>query len=310
MWRPLSKLLEAIGSLGPRARPGREVFIGPRDATDEAGGDSWRRYVRPEELHDLWGPARGSLWEPFHAAPLFAALDRLSPTVIGPVAPPRLEAPIGPEAPPPPWAGAGTLVMADLDGPRSVSVAVWLCAAAGYQPVCTFDNWPDRIGLVKSEAVLGALLYHAPRMAAARAGLRADSPPVWICDRDRLSGSIPARASYFDNRYLLDDSLLPGPGLLRSAGLRRLVYLAPPGLTVREDLGPYLTALERSGVDLFELELGAPEGLAALRTLVPSTAPLPLGITRRSAAGGFGAIVRPPSEWEGGGGGSFRGGYG
>lgn len=200
----------------------------------------------------------------------------------------------------PVWLQRDTWTILDLPGHLSVQAAAWLVTTAGCQPVCTFDNWPHPKGVLKAERILAELLRWATTVARARPALDPASPPLWICDSQRLGASAP-RPREFDNRYYLDDSILPGTGLLRQAGIRQVVYVT---------MGPE----DRPVADLdecFKELTGA--GLAVLRVsaanlerepspLVATAAPRkrPRGF-RRSSAGGFGQTVPDPSSGGSGG---------
>ena len=54
-------------------------------------------------------------------------------------------------------------------------------------------------------------------MSDVRRELVDQSPPVYICDRNRL-GTTPGRPRDFDNRYFLDDSILPSRSDERRVG--------------------------------------------------------------------------------------------
>lgn len=299
MWRPWSKLLELLGRASlPLPYTRRPVRVGSPEAPDALGGRVWRRYADPEELFAVWGPVPGSAWAPFHCVPLFASLERILPEGVGPPPPeePAPEPPghARPGAPEPPWRAADTWVVADLPGPFVAPVGVWLIGA-GHQPVCTFDNWPHPLGVLQPERILAQLLFWAPVVAELRPRLGLGSPPAWLCDRQRL-GERRGRPGELDNRYFLDDSLLPGPGVLQQAGIRRVVYLTPgaadPPLA---DVDPYFKRLEQAGLEVRQSSLEDPTlGLAPL--VAAPRAQLRTEGYRRSSAGGFGTVVPQPSE--------------
>ena len=311
MWRRWSTLLEALGSLRlPRILPGslfrRRLEVGDPKGMDALGGSQWRTYLSPAVLFDTWAPHPAGPWVPYHCVPLFAALDRLQADAVGPASPPgsparptaHPELPDGarPGAPAPAWLTPGTWTILDLPGPRSVEAAAWLIGAAGCQPVCTFDNWPHEKGVLRTEHVLAELLRWASTVNGVRQELRPDAPPLWICDRERL-GERRGRPSEFDNRYYLDDSILPGPGLLTRHGIERVVYLVPGASDdPLPDLELYFSELLKAGIPVLRLALGVegtgPEHLASPRSprLPPRTG------FRRSSAGGFGTHVPEPSS--------------
>ena len=311
MWRRWSAPLEALGSLRlPRLLPGslfrQTLAVGDPNAMDARGGNQWRTYLSPVVLFDTWGPHPAGPWVPYHCVPLFAALDRLRADAIGPAPPPgsparpaaapELPASARPGAPAPAWLTASTWTILDLPGPRSVEAAAWLIGATGCQPVCTFDNWPHDKGVLRPEHTLAELLRWASTVAEVRTELRPEAPPHWICDRERL-GERPGRPSEFDNRYYLDDSILPGPGVLARNGIERVVYVVPEASDdPLADLEAYLAELLLAGIAVLRLALDSegarPQPLAS--PPVPRRPPR-VGF-RRSSAGGFGTHVPAPSS--------------
>jgi hypothetical protein len=307
MWRPWSKALEILGRLRFPISWRRSLRVGDPDAPDARGTTAWRGYLGSERLFDVWGPHPESPWVPFHCVPLFAALDSLTSRNVGPTpeAAPRDERLLPPSARPgaaaPRWAKGGTWIIVDLPGPACVTAGAWLVGSAGCQPVCTFDNWPHAKGVLRSELVLAELLYWASTVSEERAHLRPDSPPVWICDAERLGGR-PGQPGEFDNRYYLDDSILPGPMLLRRAGVSRVVYVTSGLAEIPVlDLEGYFADLLSAGIPVLHVDLSTPDA-----------EPLPLSMPRkrrkmsrkgyrRSGAGGFGSEVPQPSEGGGGG---------
>lgn len=300
MWPRLSRFLEGLARLSPPRRP-RLSFIMGTTPVDGLGGEGWREFVRAEPLYDVWGPVAGSHWAPYHCVTLFAAIDIAEADGVAfPAAPPEL-APWLAAPEPPAWAGPGTWLIVDLPGVDSVALGLHLVATAGYQPVCTFDNWPHIRGLLRSEAVLAALLHGASAMAQHRARLGESAPPMWLCDRDRLSdrARVPGR---FDNRYILEDRLMPPVSLLRVAGIERVVCVvasveAGPGLDLMVNLQEYAKAgLEVAQVGVSDaFEWAAPRPLPpkpaddkALRTLVRTMV--------RASGGGFGGFIPTPSS--------------
>jgi hypothetical protein len=313
MWRPWSRGLELLGRirLRPPFRFRKTLRVGDASAPDALASTRWREYLEAERLYDVWGPHPASPWTAFHCVPLFAALDSLRHTEIGPArlpepgdpkgwpAPPptelrQLPPPARPGAPPPPWLTRDTWTILDLPGPRSVEAAAWLVEAAGCQPVCTFDNWPHPKGVLKAEEVLAELLRWATTIAEARRSLDANAPPVWICDSQRLGARTP-RPGDFDNRYYLDDSIMPGADLLRGAGIRRAIYVTAVEKEPLLDLDGYFRDLIAAGFGVLQVTLSDP-ALEPRPVRLPAVARNPPSDFRRSGAGGFGQDVPHPSS--------------
>jgi hypothetical protein len=314
MWELWSKALEALGRLRlPTAYGRTKVLVGSRDAMDAQGSGRWRDYLSPEKLYDVWGPPAGSPWAPFHCVPLFAALDRIRAEDIGPA--PGPDAIGGPPGGPPPgvvrpvlprhaqpgasapvWLTSETWTILDLPGPLAVEAAVWLILSAGCQPACTFDNWPHPKGLLRVEDTLAELLRWAGTVADTRVMIGPGAPPLWICDSERL-GTRAGSPGEFDNRYYLDDSVLPGDGLLKKEGVRRVIYvtLAEPDIPT-VDLEVYFAELLTGGIPVEHVELSDPTLTPYALAMASAPRPLRREDFRRSAAGGFGSEVPQPSS--------------
>jgi hypothetical protein len=282
------------------------VTTGVPDADDASGSTQWFDYHTSEALFSAWGPLEGSVWEAFHCAPLFAALDRIPLERRGPTDPAaarELEAALAPlrdwllefpdEVSGPTW------VVVDLPGALSVALAVDLLRG-GCQTVCTFDHWPHPAGLLKPERILGQLLRHAPRADAWRAKLSPGAPPAWICDRGRLGGS-PGMPREFDNRYFLDDSILPGPDILRQADIQRVLYISEEhGQAPVPDIGAYLQFLQKE--KSFTVRCVGMKNPEAGFYSLPLVVPDPRYKNRnfqRAAAGGFGSLIPTESSSSG-----------
>ncbi|MBX3744037.1 MAG: hypothetical protein KF833_01890 [Verrucomicrobiae bacterium] len=314
MWQPWSKILEALGRFRIPFGPSRAaVTVGQPGATDAQGGSEWMRYRSGEALCDVWGPLPETPWECFHCVPLFASLDALDrvgtdkgarnepwPTAPEQAAhlelPPHLDTacqgePLGDD-----WVRSGVWVILDLAGYPSIALAARL-VAAGYQPVCTFNHWPHPQGLIRAENLLAGLLRFAPVISAVRHRLSPASPPVWICDRDRL-GQRPARPREFDNRYYLDDASLPGPETLRRAGIRHLVCIVPErSSTPMADLRAYFAGLRKEGfTEIHGAALSDPDLTPFDLRAAPEDETFKDAEYQRSASGGFGRLIPEPSS--------------
>lgn len=325
-WSIVTSLLRAIGKIRlPLPTWGKnDVRVGAPDALDALGSTRWRDFTTAERLCDVWAPLPGSVWEPFHCPTLFAALDRIPSHSLGPAP----EAGIAPwlrgELPSPNWLNRETWLILDAPAITSIAVAAQVASLRLAQPVCTFDNWPNPLGLVRPEKALAGLLYFAPWLDHARKGLTVDLPPMWICDSERL-GSGPGRPGQFDNRYFLDDSILPGPAMLKEAGIRKVVYgtIGPPsdrqpnaGTTegtnpergfrpavITADLPDYLASLETAGLQIEGLNLTSLDdwrrGPVRFERPIAPVKNLSRHGFFRSTAGGFGAPIPEPSSSSG-----------
>lgn len=306
MWRPLSILLSSLGRFRLSYRAHRTgLSAGNPNERDAADSLRWRDFLRPEALHDVWGPVPGSVWEPYQCVPLFAALNSIRRDRIGPTKPEQvreiegngkladglLDRPLGNA-----WAASRAWVILDLPGPTSVAAAVRLIRA-GFQPVCTFDHWPHLRGLLKPELILAQLLRYAPVVAELRRELTVASPPLWICDRERL-GTRAGRPREFDNRYFLDDSILPGAELLKRAGITQIICVVPePGDSPQQDLCAYFRDLRREG---FRAVQGLGWSDPAVSLFAFSEAMFRARFRqwgfKRTDAGGFGQLIPEPSS--------------
>ncbi|AUX42567.1 hypothetical protein SOCE26_040000 [Sorangium cellulosum] len=110
------------------------------------------------------------------------------------------------------------LVVVDLDGPEAVAFAAG--AAAAFDPVFVFDNWPHPRGVVKSHLTLAAAAYYQPLFARPSERRRA---PMIVLDRQRLS-DYTDDATQFDNRYV---AKMPSAAALSELGVRHVLYVAP-----------------------------------------------------------------------------------
>jgi hypothetical protein len=309
MWERLWKMLDVLGRFRFAWGPAKvAVQVGRFGSSDARGGADWERYRTAEALYRVWGPIPGSRWEPYHCVPLFAALDVLRqgeawPTesreaedleARGHLAGAAAGEPLGGN-----WAADGVWLILDLPGVEAVTLGTRFIMG-GYQPVCTFDHWPHWVGMLKPERILAQMLRLAPVVAEARERLRVESPPLWICDRERL-GTRRGGPHEFDNRYYLDDSLLPGAATLREAGIRHIVCVVPEATDGPvEDLAAYLAALRKDGFgDIHGVALSDPELRPFSFSPGSGSARFKRSGYQRSAAGGFGRLI--PEESSSGG---------
>jgi hypothetical protein len=104
----------------------------------------------------------------------------------------------------------------------------------------------------------------------------------------------------YDNRYFLDDRLIPGAATLKQAGIQRIVYVTPlRNDPISADLGRHFVEFQKQGFEMLHASLDDRESFAALRPLaLDSLATFDASVLNfmRSSAGGFGGFVPHPSS--------------
>lgn len=292
MWSPLSKLLETIGSVRfPWLRLRKRLTVGDPRALDARGTGDWRYYLDPRTLSNQWGPHLNSPWRPFHCLTLFAAIDYLKHQEIGPY--PVDPWPVAAFAPPG-WIDSKTLIMADLPGPPVVALGAAL-GAMGCDLVCTFNNWPHPKGVLKVENTLAALLRYASWLGEKRIAYPTPGPVVWLCDADRISAR-PGIPGDFDNRYYIEDGIIPGPHFLRAQGISKIIYISyMPGVLLA-DISAHLHEYDKQGFLVGQSVAGDNGSLSYPEPFKPSAKLFSKTGFFRSSAGGFGGPVPHPSS--------------
>lgn len=293
MWSLLLKPVEWIGSIRvPFMRRRAGLGVGRPKEPDALGDYGWKAFLDARALSRVWGPHANSPWMPFHCITLFVALDYLEQAHVGPCA--RDPWPLR-HFEIPGWIDAGTLLMVDLPGPQSVALGAAL-AMGGCDLVCTFNNWPRAGALILPEETLAALLRYASLLDKKRTAYATPGPVAWLCDNTRLGGGRPGKPGEFDNRYYIEDSLIPGPNYLRERGISRIIYITDEDGKVVRDVEGHLYVLQKAG-----LQVGRATALGTGRISDPEALPLSDSTFKttgffRSSAGGFGAPVPHPSS--------------
>ncbi len=269
-------------------------------------------FKRYDVLFRLFGPLQGSPWVPYHCPTLFASIDRLN------IVPKKVKLAPGYHEPHPPtawqWLDDSTMVIVDLPNGAAIEVGATLMEH-GAQLICTFDHWPlsssNRRAKPAIEAlrVIHAMYTVAPDVYKFRKKLTPDATPVWLCDNRRLGDNIPTPSpGTFDNRYYIDDSILPGISTLKRAGIRRIVHLnLNAKLEPLPDLVPLLINAHEASIELAQVALEDESSWSQPMPMdVPFKRSLPMRSFRRTDMGGFGQMIPVPSEGSyssGGGGG-------
>jgi len=297
MWSLLLKLLEFIGRIRlPFIKGKTQVKVGNPATVDFLGDYGWRNYLDSRKLSQIWGPHPNSPWTPFHCLTLFVALDYIQQDMIGPCDynPWPLQ-----NVKPPTWIDAKTLIFVDLPGPKSVALGSVL-AVSGCDIVCTFNNWPHPKGLVRPEYVLSALLRYASWLGQNRSAFPTPAPVAWLCDQERFSG-YSGQPGQFDNRYYIEDSVIPGPKFLLERGITKVVYISEETNVIKADLANHLYFYHKEGIRIGHV-VAFPEGtLGEPSVIIPEKRNFSTTGFFRSSAGGFGGVIPQPSSGGSGG---------
>ncbi len=149
-----------------------------------------------------------------------------------------------------------TLLIVDLPGPEAVAAAAGM--ARDVNAAFFFDNWPHPDGVVHSHETLGAAMYFAREIAAARPVSDGSKPPdprarALILDSNRLIPYTDA-ATQFDNRYM---AILPEAAQLREMNITRVQLVVPQAASNVEsdDLNDYVVAYRNAGIDVSMLPM-------------------------------------------------------
>ena len=200
------------------------------------------------------------------------------------------------------------LVVVDLRGAASVAFGAALShrASAPVALVPTFNHWPAEDEMIPAVETLTAMLEMAPRLPPADA---TRVTPVFLLDAWRLAYADEAVPDeVLDNRYFLNAADLPDAATLRSAGIRRVLYVVEDELEAEreeDDLNAPFAAYEAEGLTLAMVDLaGLTQDLDLHdddRRLVVATRPTILhdhGFFVR-ARGSFGGALGRPSPFHG-----------
>jgi hypothetical protein len=319
------KLLETLGS-PLRSKPPLKDAL----STGQIRQGLWHEFRHYDLLFQLYGPPKGSPFAPYHCPTLFAAVDRLALQ-------PRLTE-LSPEVTEPKpegawqWLGPDTFVLIDLPGALSVQLGARLLIEGGAQLISAFDHWPAANPMrrfteasyvnmaarpwppqqvrtdvaIDSRDVLDSMISLAPQVwRRTQQGIAPDAPAVLLCDSRRTVAAKAGPGDY-DNRYYIDDSILPGEALLRRLGIRKLVFFGLSEATAPSaDLTVFMNECARGGISLHNATLDQPETWAVP---LPMRRPVEVRLSSlafpKSQVGGFGRRIPVPSESSGG---SFSG---
>jgi len=269
------------------------LVVGRLNEPDAQGTADWKKYLNSRALSRVWGPKPNSPWMPFHCLTLLVALDYLRLEKVGPCIARANDWTLRGFSRPA-WIDSGTLLLVDLPGTTSVKLGAAL-AASGCDLVCTFNNWPHPLGLIRAEDILAAMLRYASWLDQARTAQTTPGPVAWLCDADRL-GTRPGRPDEFDNRYYIEDGVMPGPNFLKAQGISKVIYLSERPEAINADIGVHLNAYKKDGLQVAQASV-SDKGVVSDPWAFNLT-PKAFSTTGffRSSAGGFGAPVPHPSS--------------
>ena len=302
------KFLEKFGLLGETA----QIPLEDEDLKEAITNP--QMFERYDVLFHLYGPLPDSPWAPYHCPTLFASIDKLD------IKPKTVEPSDGYKGPHPPtawqWLSPDTMVIVDLPGSIAIEVGVTLMKMkGGAQFVSTFDHWAfarrNRTAqpVIDNRKTINMMFTLAPEVHQVRQNIASDVAPIWLCDSRRLGDDVnEPTPGMFDNRYYIDDSILPGINTLKKGGIRRIVHvhtkLKDEPLP---DLVPFVIAAMKQGLDVEHVALDEESTWSKPETMAePFETKLPIRSFRRTDLGGFGKMVPQPSEGgygSGGGGG-------
>jgi hypothetical protein len=319
------KLLETLGSPLNAKPPLKDAL-----AEGVIRHGHWHEFRHYDILFQLYGPPAASPFLPFHCPTLFAGIDRLNlrPRLTELSTEVTIERPDGAWQ----WLKPDTFVLMDLPGGLSVQMGASLLIEAGAQLISAFDHWPaanpqrspnetSYIHMaalpwppqhlrgdvaIDSRDVLDSMVSLAPQVwQRTRQGIATNAPAVLLCDSRRTVASTPGPGD-FDNRYYIDDSILPGEALLRRQGIRQLAYFSASSASEPSaDLTLFINECARGGMRLLNIALDQPETWASpLAMRPPAEVRLSSLAFPKSQVGGFGRKIPVPSESSGG---SFSG---
>lgn len=292
MWSLLLKPLECIANIRlPFTRKRSRLSVGNPRIPDARGTADWKTFLNARDLSRIWGPHPNSPWAPFHCLTLFIAMDYLEKDTVGPCE--EDPWPLG-SFQMPAWIDSSVLLFVDLPGPRSVALGTAL-AIGGCDLVCTFNNWPQANSVISPQTTLAALIRYASLLQEKRVAYPTPGPAAWLCDSERF-GAKPGTPGQFDNRYYIEDGVIPGPNYLRSRGISKIIYVTNPSGTLKADISVHLKTFEKAGYFVGQAVVSEEGVLHAPVVMdIPERTFTSTGFFK-SSAGGFGAPVPHPSS--------------
>ena len=289
------KFLEKFGG----GSTSSEMFMEEEDL--EWSLDDPSMFERYDVLFHLYGPLPDSIWEPYHCPTLFASIDK------GQIAAKKLdELPLYEQDHPDgafQWLDEQTMVVVDLNGGKTIEMGVVLMKQQA-QFVSTFDHWArprlnqGAMVAIDASPIIDTMYTLGPEVHKMRQQLDDSASPVWLCDKRRHAGAEPSPGT-FDNRYFIDDSILPGVETLKKGGIRNVVHLGEKFRHDPEpDLTPFFIDAHKAGLTIQKVGLDDKESWVRPRSFeqLPFETDLPVRSFKKTDMGGYGRMVPQPSE--------------
>jgi hypothetical protein len=204
-----------------------------------------------------WYAAAGPWAGFFRAVPLVAlARGVISPPTHTTESPEGLIATLGQAGRQEGWLGReDVLLVLDLPGATGVATVAGL-AQWGVRPVLLSLLWPEPEALLPADALLAALLRHAPGRPRGGRLADADYQYAFVLGRERATPASPAAlAVRFDNRYDLGTVDLPSAARLSAGGVGAVVACRLADMPPAGDLAAYVDGLEAAGVPIRRLAI-------------------------------------------------------
>lgn len=242
---------------------------------------------------NAWAPP-GSLWSPWAKPSLFADLASVSSS-LGDVEPLSEK-----EAPWLPVFDRRTAIVLDVPGELAVQRGIQL-ARRGYRPVPLFNTTYQSGSLVDVRDILRGL--NLGRQLLPKIPLPDDAPPAFLLDSKRLPFKGGGVLNGYDNRWVVLPQDFPSASKLRVHGIATILLWQQEKAQPADDLAHVLRRWQDGGLDIY-VEYGSlaspPEPLRVHRPSRYKSILHRLFVLiglRRNAAGGFGGMVPPPSEY-------------
>lgn len=182
-----------------------------------------------------------------------------------------------------------TMIIVDLPRHSGVEESLAL-ARMGYRPVPLYNGvaGPGSSSIVRVHEIVAALYKGADELITCN--IRADAPPVFMLDSNRMSGSGKEPGTY-DNRWCVFPQDMPSAAFLIKEGINKIIVRAE---SIQNDLSHILCRYQKEGI---EINLCNGQTVKKITVTEPSSFKslsyrfkVILGLTR-NATGGFGSMV-------------------